>query len=112
MNAEFLVLQPGAGFHAEWADTLKTANYNFRTMPGGWTIFSPSFYKALRGLGMEHAYEVFPKLAGAGGGYFVGDEISVTLICTYLSETQGSPHKFVPVRQLANDSFVYRIEPL
>lgn len=112
MNAEFFLIQQGLGLCHKFADPLKNYNFNFEIVPSGWPIFSPRFYKTLRKIGMEHAYEIFPRLANDEGGFVVVNEKSVTQISIYLWETYGLRCRLIPVKRLSNQSIVYKVESL
>ena len=79
-------------------------------VPGGWPIFSPRFYKTLREIGMEHAYEIFPRLANDEGGFTVGNGRSDTQIVQFLWETYGLRCRLIKVKRLSNQSIVYKVE--
>jgi len=113
MNAKFFLIQPAmGGLNYELSDPLKNTNYNFKAIHGGWPTFSPCFYKDLREIGMEHAYEIFPRLARDEGCYVVVNEECITLISTYLWETYGLQNKFILVKQLSNHLTVFKIVAL
>ena len=112
LNAEFVLIHPARGLIYHFSSPLKDDNYNPKTILGGWTIFSPLFYKALRENGMGHAYEIFSKLANEEDCFAVGDKEYITLISTYLWETYGLRNRFIPVKELSNQSTVYKIEVL
>jgi hypothetical protein len=112
LNAEFVLIHPVRGLCYHFSNPLKDDNYNPKTIFGGWTIFSPLFYKALRENGMGHAYEIFSKLASEENCFAVGDKEYITLISTYLWETYGLRNRFIPVKELSNHSTVYKIEVL
>jgi hypothetical protein len=113
MDAEFFLIQPAIGLRHEFSDPLKSNNYKFKTIPDGWTIFSPSFYKALREFDMEHAHEIFSRLVSEERYFFVGNnELFITRISMYLRENYGLYHRVIRVKQLSNQSIVYKFEAL
>ncbi len=112
INSEFFLIQPGRGLRHSHADPLKSYNFNFKVVPGGWPTFSPRFYKTLREIGMEHAYEIFPRLANDEGGFIVGTRRTIPRIPIYLWETYGLRCRLIPVKRLSNRSIVCKIESL
>jgi hypothetical protein len=109
-NASLFLIQPRKFSLYQYADPLKYCNFSFKVIPCGWPIFSPFFYEVLRKNGMEHAYEIFPRIIGDKDCYIVGDNETVTLMSIYLWETYGLRNSIISARQLNDHLFVYRIE--
>jgi hypothetical protein len=112
MDAEYFLLLPAQSLNFEYSDPLKSNNYNFNMIVNGWAIFSPRFYKTLKELGMEHGYEILPRLASESGGFVIGREDYIARISIFLRETYGLHHRFIRVKQLSNQAIVYKIEKL
>jgi len=106
----FLILPRWEFFH--FLSPLKNHKYSFKTIPCGWPIYSPLFYKALRENGMNHAYELLPKMAQNKNSYIVANNESINLISQYLKETFHIHIKVVQVKQLSNHLIVFRIEAI
>ncbi|MHC4292351.1 MAG: hypothetical protein ACYSTR_09095, partial [Planctomycetota bacterium] len=112
MKASFFLIEPRRGLNCQLADPLKSHNYNFKIIPSGWPIYSPRFYRVLREIGMEHAYEICPRLTSDEGCFVVGDELYVTRISKYLSQSYGLHHRLITVKQLSNHKTVYKLEAM
>ena len=107
-----LFLIPAQNVFYQVLNPLHNHRFTFKTIPCGWPIYSPLFYKALRENGMKHAYELLPKIAQNKNCYIVGNNEDITLISEYLKETFHIHIKVVLVKQLSNHLIVFRIEAI
>ncbi len=80
----------GLGFRKQYQNPLQAKINNERNnIPLGWTVFSPRFYKVLSGLGLEHGYDVFPKMIDNEKALLIGDSRYIDRIRTFIYETYG-----------------------
>jgi hypothetical protein len=108
LDASFLVTQPGRS-PGQYQDPLRRYTPDYLLIPMGWHIFSPLFYERLRAAGLEHAWEVFPRMVEDDRAFLVGNQRFVERIVTFLEENYDVRAKGQLVRPLFKDQSVYQL---
>jgi len=107
-KADYYLIHPDY-FRISLNDPLRVYHSGYNSIPLGWAIYSPRFYKILTKHGMEHAYEVYPNLVNNKKAFWVGDKKIRKRILTYLYETHGMECKAKKVFSFNKNADVFAI---
>ncbi len=106
---KMVLFQPGKGLRNEFADPFAPAEQRFHTIPAGYTIYSPRFYMALRQLGIDSAYDIFPRIIDHPDAFVVFREKDLKHLLAYIHNTYGVACRGEKIRQLQIDAVIYQL---
>lgn len=84
-----LIIQPGAALNYKYSDPLKVYDNSYITIPLGWGIFSPHFYRVVEKIGLKKASDVLPFAIDNDKMIFIGDKVWCEMIVLFIKETYG-----------------------
>ena len=82
--------QPSFIFRSKFADPFRPQHIRsqFETITGGWSTYSPYFYKNLKNvLNIDKAYDILPTLTKKKNAIFVGTDVFIKAIVQYLKDS-------------------------
>ena len=108
-RGKVLFFQPGLGLHYELSNPLRPLRHGFHSIPTGWPIYSPRFFKALAALGLERASDLYPYLTDNPDAFVVFHPKMIDLLVTFIGQTYGTDCVARRVEQLPIGSVVYQL---